>query len=750
MNRAVFWVAMGLLGICIVLMPGVENGAVAGELPDVESPPVVVLPPDEEPKLNPSRDTNDERAVGELNLSPDPFIYGVNFMSSAEEPADALRYQNAHATGAQWNRWPFYWHSIELVADNFDFSSRNHDAVVAADIENGLLINAILMGIPGFYFRDGQPVPNTLYEPIFSDGTDIPGPGKTIYINNKWARYVEATVNQYKPGGVLAQQRGWDGLEGIRQWEIWNEPDLPDFFRGSKQDYARLLKVAYFAVKHADPGAEVIFGAMANNYLDENYYRDVLQILSSDPQAQQYGYFHDIFATHNYYYPWGNLYQIERARNVMALYGINKRVWLNETGMPAWNDYPGPVWASDSHYRGTVGEQADYTVMTAFYSFYVGADAIFHFQLYDGCGNQPGGNDFPVHNGELCTADGRLVSNPDYFCYGDAYGLYRNGSDAACFTHHPNPETGREMLSAFQLVTQYLQDSVPLSRMKQCSHSQPDDDQEWIAFYRPNTNQRIMALWSCIGANQQAVVPAIGDGAELLTPDGGSTFISPTDGFYYLTLPGATNRNYPNPEPDFWYVGGRPFVLVERDLQPPSVDMSASEVSEGIGASWWADDATGSGVASFTVLASIDGRTPTVWLNETTDGGGIFTESYDFGVEFTVTAEDYGGNTSEPVKFLVGELPPVDPPVVQFTANRTEANIFDTIVYELRVTNPSDRVNDSVRIRNALPVELDFGRFITSGGAWVNNDVIEWNGEIAANSTRIIRYEANRCFGYGV
>lgn len=60
-----------------------------------------------------------------------------------------------------------------------------------------------------------------------------------------------------------------------------------------------------------------------------------------------------------------------------------------------------------------------------FMGTHAGATAIFHFQLYDACGNQPGGTDFPPHNGELCGL-------PQYpICAGDAFGLYRNPSDAA-------------------------------------------------------------------------------------------------------------------------------------------------------------------------------------------------------------------------------------------------------------------------------------------------------------------------------
>jgi hypothetical protein len=91
------------------------------------------------------------------------------------------------------------------------------------------------------------------YAPVFNDGTDTPGPGKSINPDNRWARFVFAAVDRYRPGGVLAQQQGWTNGQGIRVWEIWNEPDFDVFFTGTVNDYTRLLKVGYLAAHYADP-----------------------------------------------------------------------------------------------------------------------------------------------------------------------------------------------------------------------------------------------------------------------------------------------------------------------------------------------------------------------------------------------------------------------------------------------------------------------------------------------------------------
>lgn len=515
------------------------------------------------------------QVTGSVPLVADGPLYGVNFISSAEDLADEQQYQNGLATGAAWNRWPLYWPAIETAQGQYDWSTQ--DAAATADIANGLKINAILLGTPGFYTTSSvnpeqmapapaAPIsinqiqaaaPQGLYEPIFSDGSDIPGAGKAINPGNVWARFVYAAVNRYKPGGSLAQAQNWPDGAGITHWEMWNEPDLSIFWDSSLPDYARLLKVGYLAAKQADPNAQVLFAGLANNFEWLSYYDEVLTIYDGDSLAATYNYFHDILATHSYFYAWQSWYHVYRARNTMLSYGLDKPIWLNESGVPAWDDYPGPTWDSQSPLRARTSEQADFIIQSAFYATYAGADAIFHFQLYDGCGNQPRYSDFPPHDGELC-------GTPDYpVCAGDANGLFRNPADAACFTQHPDPESPRPNFDAFRLLTTYFTDVIPLWRQRPGGDDPYNGPQEWIAFYRPESQQRILGLWSRVGEAQTAHVPAAAGTALLLTPDGTMQTISPVNGIYTLNLPGATNQNA-FWDPNLRAIGGRPYILIEQ------------------------------------------------------------------------------------------------------------------------------------------------------------------------------------------
>ncbi len=376
-----------------------------------------------------------------ISNSPGP-LYGVDFINAAELHADEQQFANGLATGASWDRWPVYWFYIETSEGVFDWSRQ--DTAVQADLDHGLQLNAILLGTPAFYTTNflQQPFlpyrhiprrgtlalqsvetarPQGLYESVFVDG-DSPGTDKVINPKNKWAVFVEAAVNRYKPGGVLAKSNGWAEGVGVTLWEMWNEPDVPFFWDASIQDYARLLKVGYLAAKHADPQAEVMFAGLAM-WQWPDYYDQVLDVFEDDPMASDHDYFHDVMAMHNYSRSERSSEYVLTVSNAMNQHGLEKPIWLNESGVPAWDDYPGPVWEPLSPLRASQQEQADFAIQSAFYAISAGADAIFHFQLYDGCGNQPQGTDFPPHNGELCDANNNYNGKP---CAGDANGLYRN------------------------------------------------------------------------------------------------------------------------------------------------------------------------------------------------------------------------------------------------------------------------------------------------------------------------------------
>lgn len=726
---------IGWFMVCGLLLAGGVWGAARSQ---TSAPAPVIAPPSfPMPPVAP-----DEQAYAGRELARPQFEgatgpnYGVDFISSAENPADDLQYANALATGASWNRWPVYWQAIETSADQFDWSA--HDPVVSADMAHGLQLELILMGVPGFYFSGSHAVPNTLWEPIFDDGSDNPAPGKGLNPNNKWARFVGAAVQRYRPGGVLAQAQGWPDGVGVRHWEMWNEPDLPWFWDGSKAEYARLLKVGYLAVKSVDPQAQVISGAMANNFDGAyyTYYDDILSLYDADPMAASQNYFHDIMATHSYYYAWQTWLHVFRAGNAMAAHGLHKPIWLNETGVPAWNDYPGPVWDPLSAYRATQTEQADYMVQTAFYAIFAGADAIFHFQLYDGCGNQPRGTDFPPHNGELCTPEGMLIGDPTKPCAGDANGLYRNPTDAACFTQHPQPETPRQNLSAYRVLTTYVTGVEPLWRLR------PGDTQEWIALYRPAQRQRVLALWARYGTNETATVEALGAQATWVGPDGVTQTLTPVDGRYVLSLPAATNQNADFAGPTLYPIGGRPSILIEVDEQAPVLPgVTLTDVGNQIEVAWPADDGLGSGVATYDVAVAVDGGAFEPWLSGATVTSGSYPATLGHVYRFRAQATDRAGNVSPAAVSAEFSLEPL-PLSGAKMAGAYLVEPGETLTYVIRLVSVNAPY-PAANLSDPLPAGAVYnpGSLNASAGQAAYADgVVTWMGNISPGATITLTY----------
>ncbi len=596
--------------------------------------------------------------------------YGVNFISWAKglTPVSETRYANAHLTGAGWNRWPMYWNNIEQNVGDFHWAYQ--DVAVENDLLQGFQIDAILLGTPDFYtttpssqlgsLTDSSVLsvdeiqaatPQGLYASVFTDGTDVPGVGKQINPNNRWARFVETAVNRYKPGGVLATQKSLPNGLGITHWEMWNEPDLPEFWDGTTADYAHLLKVGYLAAKHADPNAQVIFGGLANNSNNINFYNNVMAIYDGDTTSPANDYYHDIFATHNYLHAWQSWYQVFRANNTLKARGLDKPVWLNESGVSVWNDYPGPICEPNSPYRASMSEQADFIIQSAFYARYVGADNIFFFQLYDDCGNQPGDTNFDYYPPEACTG------NPALDPGGDAFGLFRNPSDGTgCYWDHPQPETARDGLAAMQLLTTYFTGVDPLWRLP----STTNNGQEWIAFFQKSTNSRILGMWSEDNVQRTAVVPATSQAgaATLVGPDNNPQTVTAVNGIYTVTLPAATNQNAIW-DPTLYPIEGRPYILIEEDTLPPSISATApSTATIQIPITWQGSD-PGSGIQGYDLQVQIDDNEPFLWLTNTTDTSTEFPSEPDRVYRFTVIARDNAHNeqASSPLFVVTLDLP---------------------------------------------------------------------------------------------
>jgi len=176
--------------------------------------------------------------------------------------------------------------------------------------------------------------------------------GVTAYAPTEPERYADAI------GSLAARYRG-----AVAGWEIWNEPNHPDYFKAPHPAtaYAALVKAAYRAVKAADPGATVVAGALSQSdyAFAQRLYRAGIK-----------GSF-DAFSIHPYsddVSPLATRRSIDRRysfirgvpaiRRVMLRNGDRRPVWLTESG---WSTAP---IRTSQHWRNGVSEAAQARFLT--------------------------------------------------------------------------------------------------------------------------------------------------------------------------------------------------------------------------------------------------------------------------------------------------------------------------------------------------------------------------------------------------
>jgi hypothetical protein len=158
-------------------------------------------------------------ALPELKI---PNGFGVNIHFTGE-PKDLDLIAEA---GFKFIRMDFSWSGIERTKGVYDFEKTGYDALTNGCTKRGIRI---------LYILDYS---NRLYESEQSVRTDE---GRAAF-----AAFAQAAVKRYAGKNVL--------------WEIWNEPNIKQFWspQPGVDDYCKLVEAAAQAVKKADPNALVV------------------------------------------------------------------------------------------------------------------------------------------------------------------------------------------------------------------------------------------------------------------------------------------------------------------------------------------------------------------------------------------------------------------------------------------------------------------------------------------------------------
>ena len=213
-------------------------------------------------------------------------------------------------SGATTVRAAFYWsHAQSAGPATTDFSGS--DGVVLAAARHGLAVVPVVQGTPAW----AAVVPG--------DGGSPPRDAAD------YGRYLQTLVGRYGPRGSLWSEHPELKPRPIRDWQIWNEPNIDRYWSTQPfaKSYVRLLRTARTALRTADPGARAILAGLPNKSW---------AALRSIYGAGGHGAF-DAVALHPYTgKPLNVVKLVKLTRRVMRRYGDNRMpVWVTELSWPA-------------------------------------------------------------------------------------------------------------------------------------------------------------------------------------------------------------------------------------------------------------------------------------------------------------------------------------------------------------------------------------------------------------------------------
>ncbi len=149
-----------------------------------------------------------------------PFGVNAHVPQGAEMNA---AFDRLKAAGIGWGRIDFIWALAEPVRGRYDW--RTYDALAAAASARGLKVYATVAYTPA-WATDGPAVTGVPRNP------------------DDWRRFCFRAAKRYR--------------NKIQHWGLWNEPNLPRFWSGSRQQYIDVIvKTGADAIHSGNPAAKV-------------------------------------------------------------------------------------------------------------------------------------------------------------------------------------------------------------------------------------------------------------------------------------------------------------------------------------------------------------------------------------------------------------------------------------------------------------------------------------------------------------
>ena len=215
--------------------------------------------------------------------------------------SDCENIKNNHI---DWIRIGTLWSQIEKEKGVYNWVRL--DSVINNAQENNLNILLLISYGNRIYLNDSLKTDNFVSDSkLFTNDLFIP-----------YEKFLKRLITRYK--------------NKIYHFEIWNEPDLENHWRGLQSDYFKLLKLSYNVIKDIHPNSFVLNGGISGKNIDSWF-----NLLSN-----QYSDFFDIFNFHLYKHcnKKVGLYNNYLKEVIKITNKMKKPIWITETGLAKKND----------------------------------------------------------------------------------------------------------------------------------------------------------------------------------------------------------------------------------------------------------------------------------------------------------------------------------------------------------------------------------------------------------------------------
>jgi hypothetical protein len=237
-------VKISALVLAVAIMISVGCSGVDDEVSQspVDTPQLPASQPTIVPTIEPTAQPQELQITPTHSLSLRiPDAIGVNIHRVRGPETDAVIFDSLEQIGVGVIRDDLYWEVVEQAKGVYDFIAYDEffERMESLDIRVLWLIDRS----------------NSLYE-------DEPRAITTVEGRKAYAAFVGAAAERYKGKNII--------------WEIWNEPNSPQFWKPepNAQDYSALVELAAQAIHEADPSATVVGPSSSLRPL-ESYFGDL-------------------------------------------------------------------------------------------------------------------------------------------------------------------------------------------------------------------------------------------------------------------------------------------------------------------------------------------------------------------------------------------------------------------------------------------------------------------------------------------